>query len=164
MLQATEVLKDKFWIVSTKYGKVGTLRKHEDVYVFFDQRDNTTTELDDLKELFKVKQSNNEPGEIQTYQGFFTGVENPIGVDDQKSDLPLFKKSQNSKTIFCAGYYIVKFQGMGWQYVTTPKFSTLCKYIYKGPYMTEWEMNEDLKKHKRRTSYEDTKSGNSGYN
>lgn len=163
MLQATEVLNQKFWIISSKFGKVGTVRKTDDQYIFFDQRDGSTTTLESLDSLFKIKEKHTDTGELETIEGLYTGIASPIKVDHDSS-LPLFKKTKNANTLFAAGYYIVKFDGMGWQYVTTPKHATLCKYIYKGPYLTEWEMNEDLKRHRRSTSDEASKINNSRNN
>jgi len=35
-----EIIKDKYWIVEGQYGKIGTLRKVEEGYEFFDQNNN----------------------------------------------------------------------------------------------------------------------------
>ena len=35
-----EIIKDKYWIVEGQYGKVGTLRKVDEGYEFFDQNNN----------------------------------------------------------------------------------------------------------------------------
>ena len=53
------------------------------------------------------------------------------------------------KTIFVAGYYILKYDGMGWQHAFCPKLETLDKYEHRGPYPTEWDMNLNLKKAKK---------------
>jgi hypothetical protein len=38
---------------------------------------------------------------------------------------------------------------MGWQHAFCPKLETLDKYEHRGPYLTEWDMNLNLKKAKK---------------
>ena len=57
--------------------------------------------------------------------------------------LPLFTKSQNSKSIYCAGYYIIKFD-KGWVKSYCPKLITVEKYQYEGPFKNKIEMRSAL--------------------
>ena len=79
--------------------------------------------------------------------GYPTGVSEPEAVDHDT--LPAFTKTKTAKQVFVAGYYIVKFEGMGWQWAFAPRLSTVDKYQHRGPFLTEWEMNLELKKYKR---------------
>jgi hypothetical protein len=66
-------------------------------------------------------------------------------VLDVKRRLPLFTKSNKSKSLYCAGYYIIKFD-KGWVKSFCPKLMTLEKYEYKGPFKQKIEMREALSK------------------
>lgn len=150
MLQAQEIIAGKFWIVMSTHGKVGTLRKTSAGYTLFDQRNNTTITYDNFEQAFTEKSKSQDTdfsGNIVTVDGYSTGVNKAYPVDH--TTLPVFKKTENGKAIYAAGYYIVKFSGMGWQHAFAPKLSTLDKYNYKGPFLTEWEMNLELRKHRR---------------
>ena len=63
--------------------------------------------------------------------------------------LPLYTKTPKSKSMFCAGYYIVKFETVNWRKAYCPKIITLQRYPYKGPIKSKTEMvaqlNEALK-------------------
>jgi|TARA_B100001105_G_scaffold97539_1_gene77715 hypothetical protein len=142
-----EIIKEKYWIVEGQYGKVGTLRKiDEGHYEFFDQNSNTTELLDSLKS-FKSVNTAEISGDLQVYKGLPTNTSILYPVEDD--ELPLFKKAENGKTIFVAGYYILKYEGMGWQHAFCPKLETINKYEHRGPYFTEWDMNINLKKAKQ---------------
>ena len=142
-----EIIKEKYWIVEGQFGKVGTLRKIDDGhYEFFDQNSNTTELLDSLKS-FKSVNITEIPSTLQEYKGLPTNTSILYPVEDD--ELPLFKKAKNGKTIFVAGYYILKYDGMGWQHAFCPKLETINKYEHRGPYFTEWDMNLNLRKAKQ---------------
>ena len=82
--------------------------------------------------------------ESQMYLGLPTNSPEIYPVEHEK--LPLFKKKENSKTIYVAGYYLLKYHGMGWQHAFCPKVDTYEKYETQGPYLSEWDMNLSLKK------------------
>lgn len=147
MLKANEVIAGKYWIVNNNEGrKVGTLRSSDGGFVFFDMRTNNT-EVYATMDDFKVSEREDKKDTNVLINGFPSGVSEPVQVDHDT--LPVFKKTATSKQLFVAGYYIVKFAGMGWQWAFAPRLSTLDKYQYRGPYHTEWEMNLELKKYKR---------------
>ena len=113
MLQATEVIKDKYWIVNSKDGrKVGTLRAMESGFEF-DSRTNTK-ELFDSIDSFKVSEKESVKDNNVLVNGYPTGVPEPVAVDHDT--LPAFTKTKTAKQVFALGYYIVKFDGMGWQW------------------------------------------------
>lgn len=152
MYTANEVIKDKYWIVNTKHGKVGTLRRVNDsMYEFFNQKSNTLEMLTDVDELFTLQTKDTSDNKAESYvtrfsEKFPCSFSNPIEYEHD-GNLPLYKKTATGKSIFAAGYYIIKFKK--WLPSYCPKLDTLTKYEYSGPYPTEWEMNLDLKRHKR---------------
>ena len=62
---------------------------------------------------------------------------------DIKEKLPIFTKSKKSKSLYCAGYYLVKFN-INWLKSYCPKLITLQRNKYLGPYKTEIEMKAAL--------------------
>lgn len=144
MYKTKELVKDKFWIVEANDSKIGTIRKQGNLFEFFDQRDKSTTMLETLDGFKATERKVNVKEESQSLNGYPTNSSIVIPVEHES--LPLFKKTQNAKTVFSAGYYILKYHGMGWQHAYCPKAETLDKYVYQGPYFTEWDMNLQLKK------------------
>jgi len=57
----------------------------------------------------------------------------------------LFTKSPKSKSLYCAGYFIIRFE-KGWVKSFCPKLITLERYEYKGPFKTNLEMRTELSK------------------
>jgi len=57
----------------------------------------------------------------------------------------MFTKSKKSKSLYCAGYYIIKFD-KGWVRSFCPKMVTCENYVSKGPFKTELEMRLELSK------------------
>lgn len=141
------VVENKFWIVTDLGSKIGTVRLTDKGYDFFDQRTGKKETLKDIKHLNQVSKENNNSN-TGILKGYDTGVVNPI-ADNTSDILPTYRKTQGSKTVYCAGYYILKFHGMGWQWAFAPKLTTLTKYQYEGPFQTEWEMNLELKRKRR---------------
>jgi hypothetical protein len=62
---------------------------------------------------------------------------------DVRQKLPLFTKSSASKSLYCAGYYIIKFD-KGWVKSFCPKLITIERYPFKGPFISELEMKQVL--------------------
>ena len=144
MYTTKELVKDKFWIVEVSSSKIGTIRKQGQVFEFFDQRDKSTTMLDTLNQFKTIERKADVSTECQSLNGYPTN--SLIVIPVEHSSLPLFKKAQKGKTTYAAGYYILRYHGMGWQHAYCPKVETLDKYEYQGPFFTEWDMNLQLKK------------------
>jgi hypothetical protein len=147
MFTTKELIKDKFWIVESSSSKIGTIRRQNDVFEFFDQRDKSITMLDTLDGFKTAERKIDTKTQTQSLNGYPTnsGVVIPITHDS----LPLFRKTEKGKTTYAAGYYILRYHGMGWPHAYCPKAETLDKYEYQGPYFTEWDMNLQLKKAKK---------------
>jgi hypothetical protein len=62
---------------------------------------------------------------------------------DVQRKLPLFTKSAKSKSLYCAGYYIIKFD-KGWVKSFCPKLITVERYETKGPFKSDLEMRQAL--------------------
>lgn len=80
-------------------------------------------------------------------KGYPINYDGPVEADIE-SELPLFKKTKTSKVHHCAGYYCLKFP-KGWIHAFCPKLSTVEKYEFAGPFMTQTEMKAHLSALKR---------------
>jgi hypothetical protein len=150
-LHAKPIIKDKFWIVERDGEKFATLRKNEDnrfvlsnelgVKVY-DTKESLTKQFG--KDFFVAKilkeADESKPNEIH---GFSTSTSPYNSMFDIKRKLPLFTKSEDSKSLYCAGYYVIRFD-KGWVKSFCPKLITLQRYEYRGPFKTELEMKQVL--------------------
>ena len=145
MYTTRELISEKFWIVDSKHGKVGTIRKTGDSYEFFDQTNNTTKMLESLDDFSKVDRVAEMDTVSKSCNGFPTN--SSIVIVGEHETLPVFYKKKTSRTLHGAGYYIIKFEK--WLPSFCPKLNTLEKYTYQGPFLTKWDMNLTLKKAKK---------------
>jgi hypothetical protein len=150
-LHAKPIIADKFWIIEQDGEKVGTLRKDEDnrfvmsnelgVKVF-KTKESLTQKFG--KQFFTVKivkdLDDSLPNEVH---GYSTRVHPHNAMFDIRKKLPLFTKSKDSTSLYCAGYYIIKFD-KNWAKSFCPKKITLERYPYQGPFKTEFEMKQVL--------------------
>jgi len=146
-IKAKEVLKNKFWIVEENGQSVGTLSASDECYTY---SCSTGTQVfptfDKLKKhLGKVNWSVvDEPaGKEFEVHSFPTSCEPFNQMYDVKRKLPLFSKSNKSKSLYCAGYYTIKFD-KGWVKSFCPKLITIERYEYRGPFKTDLEMRQEL--------------------
>ena len=150
-IHAKPIIADKFWIVEENGEKIATLRKNEDNRFVMSNETGVKiyqTKVDLTKEFGKnfftvkiLKESNDSlPNEVHGYPTS-TSPHNPLY--DVKRKLPLFTKSEDSKSLYCAGYYTIKFE-KGWVKSFCPKLITLQRYPYNGPFKTEIEMKQVL--------------------
>jgi hypothetical protein len=150
-LNAKEILKDKFWIVESEGERVGTLSVSEDQQYML-SNDTGTRFFKNIKQLAKNLDAeiswasiSNEETKIADYNvhGFATSCApyNPMYNVQQK--LALFTKSEKSKSLYCAGYFIIRFD-KGWVKSFCPKLITVERYETRGPFKTEIEMRQEL--------------------
>jgi hypothetical protein len=150
-LHAKPIIENKFWIVEKDGEKFATLRKNEDNRFvlsneegikIYDTKESLTRQFG--KDFFVakiVKEADNAlPNEVH---GYATSVDPHNAMFDIQRKLPLFTKSGDSKSLYCAGYYVIRFE-KGWVKSFCPKLITLQRYEYKGPFKTEIEMKQVL--------------------
>jgi hypothetical protein len=149
-MHAKPIIENKFWIIEKDGEKVATLRKNEDRFVLsnaagsqiFKTKESLTREFG--KDFFVakiIKEPVNDKN--NTVQGYPTSVCPFNAMYDIKRKLPLYTKNKDSKSLYCAGYYIIKFD-TGWKKAYCPKVITLQRYPFQGPYKTEFEMKQAL--------------------
>lgn len=151
-LIARPVLKNKYWIVENKGAKVGTIQAVDEggfVYVHNQTRERFTT----IKLLSKAHNvmfdnaaSKKEKIVVESHDVYGFPVSNkPWNVLwDVKHQFPVYTKTSKSKSFYCAGYYIIKFNN-GWVKSYCPKFITLNRYEFQGPFKSKVEMQDALK-------------------
>ena len=157
MIKAKPVLKDKFWIVENEGVRVGTLSVSDDRYVlssktegvrFFDNKRQLEKSIG--KTVFETTvtgERSERVAEKEVY-GYATSTTPYNTLYDVKRKLPFFTKSIKSKSLYCAGYYIIRFD-KGWVQSHCPKLITLERYEYRGPFKSEFEMKQELSRAKR---------------
>ncbi len=151
-LIARPVVKNKYWIVESKGNKVATIQAVEDggfVYVHDNERERFST----IKLLSKAhnvvfdsthvkkEKFTSESHEVHGYP-----VSNKPWnlLWDVKHQFPIYTKTSKSKSYYCAGYYIIKFNN-GWVKSFCPKFITLNRYDFQGPFRNKTELQDALK-------------------
>jgi len=153
-INAKTLIKDKFWIIEEDGQKLGTLQKQEhNGWIFLSKREK--------KEVFHTQESLREkfgiditqtaekkipveiPSENLQVHGYPVTQQPYNPMFDVQKQLPIYSKTAKSKSLFCAGYYIICFE-KGWRKAYCPKLITLQRYPYKGPMKTKLEMQQVL--------------------
>lgn len=148
-LLAKSIVKNKCWIVEQDGAKVGTILANPSGVVFqhnqireqFPSLKNLSDRYNIIVEKTPVKKV---PATVAEIYGFPCKNKPYNVLWDVKHRLPIFTKSPKSKSFFCAGYYIIKFNN-NWVKAYCPKLITLNRYPYAGPYDTAEEMQERLR-------------------
>jgi hypothetical protein len=150
-IYAKPIVEGKYWIVEQDGEKVATLQKKEnnkfilsntDGEIVFNKKEELTQQFGSNFFLnnnkVKVTTAN-----IKEVHGYPTSCKPYNAMYDVRKKLPLFTKSGQSKSLYCAGYYIIKFD-KGWVKSFCPKVITIERYPSKGPFKTELEMKTVL--------------------
>lgn len=156
-IKAKPVLKDRFWILENESQRIGTMSLNSEGYMFSNQIE--TCFFDNKRQMKKkfgteiiwsdISQlSEKAVDESFSVHNFPTSVKPYNTMYDVKRKLPLFTKSDKSKSAYCAGYYIIHFD-KGWVKSFCPKLITIERYESKGPFKTEIEMRQELSRAKR---------------
>jgi len=150
-VKAKEVLDGKFWIIEDEGVRVGTLSVAEDKFMF--SGSDGTRFYDNEKQLkkhfgkdmlwSKLNITETDVKDNLEIHGFSTSTKPFNSMYDVKRKLPLFTKSEKSKSLYCAGYYIIHFD-KGWVKSFCPKLITVERYETRGPFKTEIEMRQEL--------------------
>ena len=148
---AKVLVPNKVWILEDNGTKVGTLNKEKKGYSFF--RKGNKIEIfskSDMQNKLGVSfpddvsvKSKSTKGEPYNVYDFLCGSKPHNPVYNIKKKLPIYAKSNKSKSLYCAGYYVIKFR-KGWVKSFCPKLITLERYAYQGPFRTEDEMKQVL--------------------
>jgi hypothetical protein len=144
------LIPNKEWIIEDSGKKIGSIEKKKKGYSFF--RKGKIVEfisLDEIKKELGISIFNGSPAKKVEENSTHLIYEFPCSskpfepVYNVRKKLPLFAKSGKSKSLYCAGYYVIKFR-KGWVKSFCPKLITLERYPYHGPFKTEVEMKSVL--------------------
>lgn len=150
MINAKEIVKDKFWIVEDEGERIGTLSLSDDQYMLSNKEGTKFFKnAVHLQKTFnkKINWTDLEISEsfAKEVNGFPTNCKPFNSMYDVKRRLPLYTKSEKSKSLYCAGYYTIRFE-KGWVKSFCPKLITCERYDYQGPFKTDIEMRQALSK------------------
>lgn len=150
-LHAKPIIDNKFWIVEKDGEKFATLRKDEDnrfvlsnklgIKIYETKKELTRQFGEDFFIAKIIKEAENS--NTKEVHGYLCNCVPYNSMFDIKKKLPLYTKSKDSKSLYCAGYYVIKFD-KGWVKSFCPKLITLQRYTYHGPFKTELEMKQVL--------------------
>ena len=138
---AKPVVKNKFWVVQdTKGEQIATIQKltHSNGVVLVNSHGRTaypSIKVLGKKHNIKIGRTITEskPIETGTVYGYPAEGDTFNVVFNVQQNLPLYTKLEASKSFFCAGYYIICFNG-SWVKNYCPKLLTLDRNDYKGPF------------------------------
>jgi hypothetical protein len=160
-IKAKTLVKDKFWIVEEHGQKLGTLQKKDDNgWIFLSKQDKKQIyhtqeslfskfginifEPQQTEEVVNVNKWDRLEGEDYNSHGYPCSQKPYNSMFDVQKRLPIYTKTPKSKSVFCAGYYIVYFEKVKWRKAYCPKLITLQRYAYKGPIKSKVEMLQIL--------------------
>jgi hypothetical protein len=148
---AKVLVPNKFWILESDGEKFATLSKEKQGYSVlcrgqkFDLHD-----LKEIKERFGItltneviKKEKQSKTTINDIYGFPVNGRAFSPLWNVQKKLPIYAKSSKSKSLYCAGYYVIQFR-KGWVKSFCPKLITLERYPFQGPFKTELEMRTIL--------------------
>lgn len=150
-LHAKPIVDGKLWVVEQDGERIGTLHKKENNKymlsakngeLYFSKKSEITQKFGAGFFLKGIKTTVSHSTENECH-GFPTKWKPYNSMYDVRRKLPLFTKSNQSKSLFCAGHYVIKFP-KNWVRSFCPKLITIERYEYSGPYLTEEESKEVL--------------------
>ena len=148
-LLAKSIVKDQCWVVEDDGFQVGTILSNPKGVVFtYHHKKEQFASLKILSDRYNIKVEKTPKKRKITEEHKVHGYPCDFNAHnilwDVKHKVPIFTKGRKSKSFFCAGYYIVKFNN-GWVKSYCPKLITLNRYPYAGPYESHEEMMEHLR-------------------
>lgn len=150
-LHAKPIIENKFWVVEKNGEKFATLRKNDDNHFVlsnetgmqvYSSKESLTKQFGKDFFVAKILKEAND-SKVKEVHGYACSVSPFNSMYDIQKKLPIFTKSKDSKSHYCAGYYVIKFD-KGWVKSFCPKLITLQRYEYQGPFKTEIEMKQVL--------------------
>ena len=149
---AKQIVKNKFWVVEDSGNRVATIQARDDggfVYVHDTEREYFSS-IKILSKQYniifdKVKNTKESKKSLDHVYGYPTQSRPHNELYDVIRKLPVYTKTPKSKSFFCAGYYVIKFDSQ-WAKAYCPKLITLNRYSFRGPFATQDEVTEELRK------------------
>ena len=149
---AKPVVKNKFWVVQDDAGdQIATIQKltnSKKAVMLVDSKGRTSyPSIGELGKTHNIKIGRTVAKTTVSDSATVYGYPAEGGIFNEvfnvQKNLPLYTKLEASKSFFCAGYYIISFNG-SWVKNYCPKLLTLERNDYKGPFYTEDAMKACL--------------------
>jgi len=147
------LIPNKSWLIEDQGLKVGTLSKEKSIYSIISNGQkmeignakNVMEKLgiDITGDVAKPKKTPVAKEVTNTVYDFPCSSKPYNPLYNVRKKLPIYAKSNKSKSQYCAGYYVIQFR-KGWVKSFCPKLITLERYPFKGPFRTEQEMRQQL--------------------
>jgi hypothetical protein len=147
------LIPNKSWLIEDQGLKVGTLSKEKSIYSIISNGQkmeignakNVMEKLgiDITGDVAKPKKTVVAKEVTNTVYDFPCSSKPYNPLYNVRKKLPIYAKSNKSKSQYCAGYYVIQFR-KGWVKSFCPKLITLERYPFKGPFRTEQEMRQQL--------------------
>jgi len=150
-LVAKPVIKNKYWIVENDGEQIATIQAVEDgggyVYVHNARREHypsvkVLSKQHNIK--FTTTQKKTKPEVSNQVYGYPVTGKTFNEMYDVKRKLPIYTKTEKSKSQYCAGYYLVQLNSI-WTKFYCPKSISIGRYPYLGPFRTDKETLAKLK-------------------
>lgn len=156
MVRLKKLTQSSWLVITDTNEKVGLLSEQRDKLKFIARAANAEfKDRDDVSEFFEqedlfqtvieVKTDNEEKEYFVNGFPVKAGVAHEISDDEIETDLPVYAKSASSDSYYVAGYFCLNFDEAGWTHAFCPRYKTLDKYEWKGPFKTEDEMKAELR-------------------
>ena len=151
MTTAKVLVPNKFWIVESGGEKIATLSKEKKGYTLLSRGQKYEAhDLTEIKERFGItidpvenKSTANTKDDSSEIYGYPVNGKAHSPLWNIQKKLQIYAKSAKSKSLYCAGYYVIRFR-KGWVKSFCPKLITLERYPFQGPFKTELEMRTVL--------------------
>jgi hypothetical protein len=146
-IQAKPVVKNKYWIVEDDGRKIGTVQAADDGVVLV--QDNHRLKYPSIKVLGTAHNIRFVSGQRTQTRSVDSVYDYPSrgtpynAIYDLRLRLPLYTTEPKSKSYYCAGYYLVKYE-TEWIREFCPKKIILQRNEYRGPFTTELAQLECL--------------------
>lgn len=146
-IEAKPVVKNKFWIIEEDGNKIATLQATEkNVVLVKDQQRITFPNLYEIEKKYQIKFAKwNKSIKVKEREvaGFPTDS-TPFNVlYDVRKKIPIFTKTKKSKSFFCAGWYLIRYEN-NWGLEFCPKKIFIDRNEYFGPYASRDQVLEKL--------------------
>lgn len=153
-LIAKSIVKNKYWVVEKDGAQIATIQTAPDgiVYVHNDHSREKFVSIKLLKDKYnitfaKARAAAKPMLNSHVVNGYPCDCKPHNALLNVSKKLPVYTKTEKSKSFFAAGYYLIKFN-VGYVVSYCPKLITLNRYEFIGPFTTQKEAKEFLKVNK----------------
>lgn len=141
-MKAKQIVADKFWIVEDSGNQVATIQSTitgDMVYVTNKSRESFPS-ISMLADKYNISFKDAKRNVIVSKQhqvNNFPCKDEPFNqVIDIRKQIPIYTKTLQSRSFYCAGYYVIEYP-YGNVVEFSPKLITLDRNAFRGPFMSK---------------------------